>query len=356
MATLKPSQRLFFLNPPFSSKGLYLFNTAIMFRAMCEPPVANVAYSDRILLPSRWFNANYDQFSLARLKALTDDPNVKAVLWNEKAARLEPLDMHIGSGSQTISLTPSFKERNQYGQFSRLKFFLDPAVLNSEVNFIELDLSCKATAKAPKALPAVSVHWQTEDVPQFTTENMACFPVTADGITRHYQFPVSNTMRWWLQKKNGCFEIRLPSPGFENEVSNIQSIGWKLMAPAATVTNAPPDGDGVHNVEPASPVSLKYDASEVRNAKSILVEVSRPDSLLEEGVVTGRRNYDRKGKAMIRRELTNLADSISFTPSEIPKPGVYEIEVGTVDAQGKLGYFSDPLFVRIQNRGGERSI
>lgn len=354
MAKLKAGQRLFFLNPPFQTKGLYLFNTAIMFRAMCEPPVSKIPYNNRILLNSHWFNTNYNQCSLSRIKALTDDPTVRAVYWDQEHSQLEHFDGSTGSGLREIRLLPNYRERNQFNQLARFSFFIDPAILNSEVDFIEVDVSSKATAQAPKVKPALSVRWQTEAVPQFTEDNASYLPVTADGITRHYQIPLSNTLRWWLQKKNGSLELRLPSAGFNNTAANFSAKGWRLVVPALSISDGRADNDGVYDVAAAG-FAINYDATKVRNAKTIIVEVSRPGSILEEGVVLGRRNYDRKDKALIRREFLQTAGSIKFGPKELAKSGIYEIEVGTMDANGNLGYFSDPLFIRV-NGQGERSI
>jgi hypothetical protein len=345
--TLKPSEALLLLNAPFEWKGLYIFPSSLMLRAIFEPPSAAASIGNRIYLPGYWLNANYDLFSKTRLQSLCESPSIKTVAWNPESSTLEDRPLKFGDGTAEFKLDSVYSERNQFGQLARRRFFVDPTLLDGGADFLEFQLQCTKTERAkPGVTPAVSMWWQTIDQPNFSEDKTFYLPATVDGAAHTYRIPMCSTIKSLLVRHNGCFEVRLPSAGYINNLSEVKLIGWRQVAPAINMLAAHPDKDGISTLVDRQ-CSIRYDATRVKGAKKAVIEISRPDSLLEIGLAYPHRNYSSAHHAALRTISDDLSGTANIPQGQFNAPGIYEIEVGTIFEDGTCGYFSDPVFVRV---------
>lgn len=325
---MQAREPILLVNAPFQWKGLYIFPTSDMLTALC---------GDRVQLPNEWLNGNYNLFSKERLHML----GTKAFAWNPETCTLSAQELRQGSGTLSLNVHPVYTQRNQHGQLAIQRFLVEPNLLDLEADFVEFQLTCARTpGTAYGIIPAASVWWQTPQNPQFDQANSAYMRVIDDGKPRTYRIPLTDSVKSLLNRHNGCFEIRLPSPAFVNHLDKVKLLGWRRIAPHIELKST-------------SPCEVAYDARKVNDAARIVLEVSKPDSLLEHGLARPNRNYDSGSHASLRVFRSELAGAVRL---ELHKPGVYEIEVGTIDKDGNLGYFSDPVFVTIARNSNNTSL
>ena len=93
---------------------------------------------------------------------------------------------------------------------------------------------------------------------------------------------------------------------------------------------------------------FQYDASKIRDADHVVIEISKPDSWFEH--YTDQLNDDKRSpEALIAENRDSLkGDRISIDSPQLASPGYYEIRVAAVSRAGNLvGLFSDPLNVQL---------
>lgn len=316
---MQAREPILLVNAPFQWKGLYIFPTSDMVTALC---------GERIRLPNEWLNGNYNLFSRELLPTL----GAKAFSWDSQTCTLNASKLRLGSGMLSLDVQPVYTQRNQYGQVAIQRYLAEPALLDLETDFVEFRLTCSRTPRTAYGItPAASVWWQTPENPQFDPANTAYMRVIDDGKPHIYRIPLTDSVKSLLNRHNGCFEIRLPSPAFTNQLDRVKLLGWRHLAPHIELKST-------------SPCEVIYDAQKVDGAARIVLEVSKPESLLEHGLARPNRNYDSGDHASLRIFRSAPAGSVRL---DLREPGVYEIEVGTIDKDGNPGYFSDPVFVKI---------
>jgi hypothetical protein len=338
------SDSMVLIGAPYKHQGIYVFPSSNMLRAMFSEPWLPADLNSRIQLLSPWYNMNYDLFSVSRLQLFAESPNHRLLLWDHEHNQLEPFEPNFGDGTLEAKLPPQELRRDTDGTLSLAKFFCDPEQLAQQTGFVEFTLRCKRLAGVPAGTKAsVSLWWQTERDMKLAPERSMYLAVIDDGEPHTYRFPVAASMNWLTSHHNGWFEVRLPSPNFDNSLGTVKAVGRRHCIPSVAVINEPVDNDGV--VHPSRRnFTIAYDASLVKDAKQVVIEVSYPNSLLERGMAHPWRQQ-RSSRAAHTLLLDTLKGSTQMRPEYFSTPGTYEIEAGTLDSRGQVQYFSDPIFV-----------
>lgn len=210
------------LNPPRMVSGIVVLEASRMFINMFSEPVTAPAMADRVELAKPWYSHDEPEVGNARLAQLSNPNRYNLLLWNGVAQRLEPFHGAFGDGKLQEELEPADVHRDQTNNISELTYVVEPDWMRGEAGILEFDLaSTPALGYLPVAPPAVSLCCQ----PGGAT---IALPVQTGGRHR-YAFLLNQTAQQIHNRGTVDYiQLLLPSPGFENRITNVRLLGWRL--------------------------------------------------------------------------------------------------------------------------------
>jgi hypothetical protein len=345
-----PHSKIIILNLPPHNKGAHMLYNASMFGIALKPPLSSEDMSERVLLfePVTFGDANL--INRDRLKLLMADKAIAGIFrwnqeeeklvemqsWRENATAPSPDSIELGAFEPTLALEGNDALRSP-----------DFDIASTDFDFVDVDLKIE---RNPRAIPpqgsVLILYWSGKTHPQFSAERYLALPLKINDGFNRYRFSVGELKTWVSEGRiNGL-------------LLDTSEKGGKIIIKSARVVRA---SDEIPALSPAPELysridrfgivyplrdlgPLVYDASKLKNAKSVRYEVSAPDSWFEHYSGT-YRDTGPSEHISISGKLDSLkSDNWVLALNAITKPAFYELRIMALDADGKaIGYVSNPI-------------
>lgn len=345
-----PKSKIIVLNLPPHNKGAHMLYNASMFGIALKPPLSSEDMSERVLFfePVTFGDANL--INRERLKLLMADKNVAGIfLWNQAQEKLVEMRSWRENASaqspDTIELG-AFESKEPLEGNDALRS-PDFDISSTDFDFVDIDLKIE---RNPRAIPpegsVLLLYWSGKTHPEFSAERYLALPLKKSDEWSRYRFSVGELKTWVSEgrisgllldtSEKGC-KISIKSARVVKAVEEIPAL-----APAPELYKRIDRFGIVYPLRDLGP--MVYDATKIKNAKSLTYEVSAPDSWFEHYSGTYRDTGPSK-HISFEGKLENLkSDHWMLNLDRVTKPAFYELRILAWDAAGKaIGYVSNPI-------------
>jgi len=363
--TLKGSaadSKIAVLNLPPHYKGAHMLYNASMFGIALRPPLSAENLSKRVIFfaPVTFGDANL--INRERFKALLSDRKLASILiwdqdkeklvempsWRQNATQPSPETVDLGGSSAPLTLGKNDAIRSP-----------DIDIASTDFDFVDLELKVElSNNSARKKKPAAIVlYWSGKAHPEFSHERSIALPLEQNGEYNRYRFSVGENKSWLSEGRISGLLIDTTDKTCQVYIKSARAI--RAVEEIPSFAPAPPlyariDQFGIVYPKPdLGP--LKYDATMIRNAKSVRYEISAPDSWFEHysGTFRDRGPSDHISVAGNLEQLKSENWTVDL--KDIKTPAYYELRIMALDAAGKaLGYVSNPINFQLSSEWFEQ--
>lgn len=355
-------RKIVILNLPLQAKGAHLFYNFDEFKQLLTPPVCKSDLTGNLAALETREYSNRDLLNMSRLREIERRGDCETLLWNESSRRIEPVsvEQRAAWNGDEAREAPALRlvsagriheddveeERSTYSveqpSFAPACGFLEVTAVAPEHNLL-LGLT------APTSI--LSLTWEPDRSELFGPAVRVLQELSQDGKPHTYVLAVGEHKSWCFAGKIDRIHISFPQASIGARV-----LSARLLKPRPLVPELRADplmckdrGDGMHVVNGGAAV-LTCDASHVEGAAGVLAEVSRNYNEFEHYTGTFR-DCSPSPHAMARLRFGSLKATVRLPVSLFPSPGWYQVRVAGIRPDGSIaGYFSDPVFLSIQDQ------
>lgn len=217
------SDKMVIVNAPKVVAGSLTLSSHPMFEALFSPPFVASSVADRVAFARKWVHPYDNSFDARQLASVITSNDCKLFLWNQPEERLEPFKVDFGNGNLHRTCTAVNQHFDQTSQLSELTFACDPAEVSGRAAILRFTLRSSPINRQDGIAPAVCLRFE----PCGQTLATA---IVADNKPHSYQFNLNQSLEEIQNRKADTFKLLLPSPGFANEATDVELIGWRRAA------------------------------------------------------------------------------------------------------------------------------
>lgn len=358
---LPSNAKIIVLNLPPHYKGAHMLYNASMFGIALKPPLSSAEMSERVLFfePVTFGDANL--INRDRLNLLMADKSVAGIFlwnqeqeklvemqsWRENAAAQSPGVVELGSFAPAEPLEGNDAVRSP-----------DFNIASTDFDFVDLELKVE---RNPREIPpqgsVLILYWSGKTHPQFSSERYLALPLNKNQEFNRYRFSVGELKTWVSEGRITGLLLDTSEKGCKISIKSARVV--KAVDEIPVLTPAPQLYSRIDRFGIIYPLRdlgpLMYDARKIKNAKSLIYEVSAPDSWFEHYSGTYRDTGPSK-QISFDGKLENLkSDNWVIKLDRVTKPAFYELRIMARDAAGKpLGYVSNPINFQLSSEYFER--
>ncbi|MBA3992531.1 MAG: hypothetical protein C0469_03320 [Cyanobacteria bacterium DS2.3.42] len=344
-----PNSKIAVLNLPPHNKGAHMLYNAAMFGVTLKPPLSKEDLTGRVITfePVTFGDANL--INRTRFKQLLADKNLLGVfVWQQNSQKLVAMKEWrrdaLDPTSQSVPLKSgrcTLKDRRD----SMNSPVID--VPSTDFDFVDLELKVDGSkSKKQNSSNILLLSWTGAVNPMNGAARQIALPLRQTNTFEKYRFSVGELKTWIGEGRITGLQIDTSLKPITIDLKSAQLTNASDEIPDLKVLpecNSFIDSNGTIYIK-STLGPLSYDATKIKNAKSVRYEISAPDSWFEHYSGTLRdtgpsQHISDSGK------LKDLSSSnLTINLNALKVPGFYELRIMALDADDKvIGYVSNPI-------------
>ena len=344
-----PDAKIAVLNLPPHNKGAHMLYNAAMFGVTLKPPLSKEDWTGRVITfePVTFGDANL--INRTRFKQLLADKNLMGVfVWQQNIQKLVPMKEWrrdaLEATSQSVQLKPG------HATLKVREDSLNSPVIDvpsTDFDFVDLELKVEgAQSKGQNSGNILLLSWTGEVNPMTGGGRQIALPLRQTNKHEKYRFSVGELKTWISEGRITGLQIDtslkpvtldLKSAQLTNAVDEIPELKVSPQCDSYT------DSNGTIYIK-TSLGPLSYDATKIKNAKSVRYEISAPDSWFEHYSGTLRDTGPSQHIADTGKLADLSSSDLIMNLNALKVPGFYELRIMALDADDKvIGYVSNPV-------------
>jgi hypothetical protein len=369
---LGKGEKVMVLGIPKDYKGAHVNFNGSTFHHMMRPPFTETNLSDRVITFEPFIIGPFEVINSDRLKALMSSPAIKGpYVWDRKDWKFKPIAFG-GERNMPEALALPFRASAETPVKSIWKYHGkgtsevkgnglvmhdtdDGAALQIEklnvspleYDYIEFNIRGSLKPGDPRVLVPMAVGWNSMSVQKDRFENWSVMALNVPKMKDKNQFRLhlSHFWQWFSAGTIKSLVIRL----FEAEtieVSDVRLIKADKLIPFCGLKDLEPLNSGEYVIG-KEPIVLLFDGERIPNAKSIEVEVTKPNYFFDNYLMGTRES------AVNHTLSVNLTRGAAvLKPSLFDEVAYYEIRVRCIDANKQpVGEWSEAVTVMKMGEG-----
>lgn len=360
------------LNVPVTHEHMGLYPTFEVLRGLFSWPFCNPDLTDRVnSLQPYFYNSNL--INKSALNMVLTDSTTKIICWNGNKKMASPYTSFSSNSPNYIDCHLSLIPHVERALVYHIKP-LQP-IKKQNIDCLEISIACKPKQRkkphvlalswsdntcAPQGLDKQVNMWQFADIDgsqkQWVLdkdEHLATCLATllhAEGDVHTYRFHLSEITSWNLFGKLDSLRLMLTDPSANYNIKSVKLLNLSNEIPRLSLQNSlwARNQNGTYSAKSRNKYVFDYDASKIKGAVKVIVEISPPDFYWEYFTTSYRQKKlaDKKLKTLM---LNQLHGTFVIDPSIFPRQADYQIHIAALDSSGKiLDYVSDPLTIHIK--------
>ncbi|MBS1997289.1 MAG: hypothetical protein JSS86_13305, partial [Cyanobacteria bacterium SZAS LIN-2] len=359
IGTLPDGQRLALLNLPSHVKGAYAFTSYSMLDSLLNEPLMEAQLAKNAVVldnqPCAYPRVNYADVRAAA----SHRDSFQLYFYDQDAKKLVSADEHsFGSTAPAASAQTQVYMRTEELDGEDFKLKIEPPVTPGDFEYARVTLTLSPQAAVNKT-DKICYAWNNS-------------PPNEDGKREEFHVQLADTPQagkktsWlirlgenklWLLSKNveymEFFVPALKDPDCQLDVELLSREQAQTIAPAlqAAIAGEKPGDELItlKHLPPQRELELKFDAGKIAGARGVQVEILPPYNYFDH--FTRKMSHPDFCPTPLK-VLTQpqLKGTVKLKYSDFPRPAIYQMRAGAVDAGGKvLGDFSEPVTVTVEN-------
>ncbi len=351
--TLAPDQFLVVMNLPQRMGGAHELYNAAMLNVLLQPPLTGKNLANRVVTFEPATYGDSELLNLSRLRRLTSQgPKYQFTYWDREQGKLVPLDLQPVKGQLSFAF---FDQNHQplalsYSNWKEDNYLISPAcdLSTATVDYVDVTLSVLPETSTALSVPYLYLSWNTPQEPIFLADRRLALPIIADGKAHAYRFYVGQHKNWLMAGTINQLRLDIPFAATKVDFYGLSCSSGEKQIPNlsfdANVMHENVDGITYMNGHKAT---FTFDASQIPQAKSVLLEVSNPNSWFEH--YTGDfRDMSPSAHCLTKYKIDSLKGSLNVEAKLFPYPAYYQVRLAALSSDGKVvGTFSDPVNLQI---------
>lgn len=366
LAGKPPTAKIAVLNLPPHHKGAHMLYNAAMFSVTLKPPLSKEDLTGRVVTfePVTFGDANL--INRTRFKNLLADKELIGVfVWNSDSQKL--IAMKDWQSLQTDTpdkASQSVDMKAGYCSLVDINDSMHSPIINvpsSDFDFVDLVLKFEPLNTEALIEPkgVIFLSWTGASHPIFGPERQIALPLRAGGQYEKYRFSVGELKKWIGEGRITGLRIDTSFKPVRLELKSARLVNAEDEIPALWVSpecTSHTDSNGtIYTRQELGP--LIYDATKIKNAKSVRYEISAPDSWFEHysGTLRDTGPSSHIADTGILADLSSSNFKVGLDALKVP--GFYEFRIMALDAAGKpIGYVSNPINFQLNGSFFKRKI
>lgn len=360
VAKLPENRQLLIAYLPSQIFGAFLFNRYYVLEALLSPPLLAPGIAGRVsLLEPRFYIYNMTVPSGVLRRRLAENEKYRTVFWNVDTFKLVDLEsppLQDGEGAPARDGNLPALSVDLRDGLENIRIRSARPIKPSEVRFVEMVLENSQPSADKGNIRRMYFRFEDKPEPPRFLDYWSSAPYDTGLSKQVLRFPVDEVFSWFLLKERQNFQITLGSRG-NFKISAVRLLDGRDRRPngLSAAVNLRSCNDGV--VRPISfPIKLNYDVSNVPEAASCLVELSRPYMMFQ------IENYTYRSPAVSKRRLKTwtvdgTTGSIVLDKNTFPQSGCYQVRIFARKKSGELaGTSSDIIYLGIDDRSSGQDL
>ncbi len=353
LTTTPKQKKLAIINWPSWVDGTYVLTYRKMLIGLFVPPVCAGNQTDRII-PIDYCVflspfVNYQNF----LHVVTTPEQYLLLVYDPALGHLIPSNYSPPIAGEAEAL-PAFLPitegvgKNSRSLYLRLKTKVNPLA----VQYLQLDVT--ATKKTSQSSEKASIFdlWNNRPREQDEKNQPHWSTVKADGRRHKLLIELGTQKRWLLSKDVDVFRIDVSTQDHKWQIENPVLLGSTDITPTLTTVDQD-DNYGLSTLardskpEVSRTIWFNYDASKIKDSKTVVVEVSKPYAAFAHYKHL-MRDRELSKSILLRQTLPRAQGRFSIETISSPKEAaVYQVRLAASDSVGHIvGTFSDPVTIK----------
>lgn len=356
---LPENKKLLLVNLASNYKGAHAFYEFSELLTLMSPPLSSKNYADRIAALD-WFAAK-NSLNYSRLRRLQEDKDsyeIRRINWISKPELLSDIST-VSSDSLPDKIDISWrkieKDIRQKEGTSELLVSLKPPVPASHIEFIDVTVENEngEPAKWLELPETIQLDYEAKNG-QFKPllKNTERISTGFENPDKTYSFAAGECVDWITSGRCSKFILHLPRISRSYKIKNI-SLGDSNESPLIKpdLNTLIEGNDSVCRFKNGSTGNIYFDASKVKEAAGVLIEISKPRYVY--AFFDNSVRCPQDSSYTYKRLRVNAVSGIyPLTKDLFPIPARYQIHACALDKVGlPIGKFSDPLTLKITKTG-----
>jgi hypothetical protein len=354
------TKKILVLGLPKDQGGAHMILNGYTYGMLVSPPFCKENLADRFVTFDPVVFGSPTFINASRFKStLAQKSSIGPFIWN--GSEFVQTDLGAGFGERVIFLSQQLQNTtdSQPHTIGHATYRIHNGVYDFQsasvgdgIRFDSLDLnplSCDVLAfdlaiENGSGARTIKAYWN-QSMLDDNLDNSVQTAINLDS-TKPNQFQtvylrLSANWHWFSESKINNLTLAL-FPDQRIRVKNVYLLPASLTAPQLTVINGQEKQVGVYKFG-KTPTWLAANASQISDAKSIDVEISKPDHFFDN--LQSSQNPNLAIGNFIHLPVTN--NTVLLPESALAKPGFYQVRARALDALGKpLREYSDPITIR----------
>jgi hypothetical protein len=384
---LSSDRKLVIAGLPTGIKGFCAFYTIDFLPGLLMPPLSDTDIRSKVICIDGTPTNDY-VINRSLLKTVIHDDKTDLNVWVDSDNRFVSLNIplyefpmdarklkveELGAFARPRELTDGttfFANKTLGSELQSFKLSMDESVGPLDFEILELEVSCEGGKPNPSPDVISMMFPDGQDVTETYSENNSSltrhgrygwlswtgqlsnrgesalpiyFPVFTDEKSQTYRINLTQYKTWLFSGSSNAFRVDLPVG-----LGNFKVLSATLKQATDYIPELSFAGKGELRTNglyatTTDQMRFKYDASKIREASKVLVEVSIPYYEFHVQPHTYRQNT-RSPYVAHTMELDKLSGEFSVPNQVVSKPAYYQIRICALNSKGELlGSFSDPV-------------
>jgi hypothetical protein len=368
--------RLIILNVPVTHKHMGLYPTFEVLRGLFAWPFCNPDLTDRIgSLQPYFYNPNL--INKSALNMVLADSTTKVICWNAdtKTAKTFTDSSAEGPNQTDCRLSPI----PQVDRAIVYRVIPIQPIKKQSVDCLEISIGYKCYEKSSRKPCVLALSWSDNvrsakklhnqvNMWQFAhkdgsqkqqaldkDEQLATCLATLlekDGDVHTYRFHLSEITSWSLFGNLDSLRLMLTNISAIYDIKSVKFLNLSNEIPTLSTKNLlwTRNQNGTYDVTTKNKEKLvfEYDATKIKGAKQVIVEISLPDYYWEYFTTSYRQKKlaDKKLKTLM---LSQLCGTFTLNAAMFPRTADYQVHIAALDSSGQIcSYLSDPVIIHVK--------
>ncbi len=379
---LPTDSRILILNPPVTYEHMGLYPSYEVLRGLFEWPFCKPNLSNRICsLQPYFYNPNL--INKSALNMVLKEGATKVICWNDDKKIASPLTYAPPNGpsSTDCHLDPVAHVDNAF----IYRVVPNEPIRKQNIDCLEISVACKCneiqnrkphvlaflwsdSAQASERNHKHSTLWQfngddgsqgerTVDKDERMATSLATL-LTKDGHVHTYRFHLSEMTSWNLFGNLNSLTLMLTNPYFNKgktdgvnyDIKSVKLLNLDNEIPSLSLDASlwHRNQNGTYSSNNKEKFVFNYDASKIKRAAQVLVEISKPDYFWEY-FAGSYRQKKLADKRLTMLTLKRLSGQFTVNAAIFPCRGDYQIRITALDSTKNIcSYVSDPVVVCVR--------
>jgi hypothetical protein len=366
---LPKEKQLVIVNLPNSFNGTHMFYLFEMLQRFVSPPFCLAKLSDRIAALEPVSFGQKVLLNKARLKEMISADSFRFCLWDMKRRRLQtlsqqqlaslstqPSNWQVGAKpAQDLKLSIREIEFKGSGKsfLRQCRYETSLPIQPGHYDLLLLVATAKPAVNSKPFDASLEVSWVPSHQCYFGHHDPFKLALTADGKSHTYIVPLGEQKSWSLSEQIDGLQSRVKGRNVSVEIQSARLLSGKQYIPSlsanpsrfATLSN------GLHRLKEGQ-ARFDFDASDLPDAKGVIVELSKPFGHFASFTNTLR---DEKSSALAsaHMELNFTKGSFELPARWLETPAWYQVRLAAIsETRAIIGYFSDPVYLQTPDYSG----